>query len=321
MDSCAGTNKSQFFDGGLGLKLSVGLLDCAMVVYMVVGHTNFRPDLVARQIAGVYNSSDAFNHGQSVPMMTPYATAGAYDDSVLHTWKLGTERLFAPIAHIMSYRCLLLIADDGHVQTGVPVKVPSSDFEPFDDPGALYEDEVLMRECERAAARSLTNVVLPSLRTREYHGIGRAAVADHRQGPDGALLLPAVVDLCNRVRLFTRGCAEDPYWREQEGWIKDCSVDSVNACLAAVEPYKGHPELHKEAYGAKAKGIREQYANYVPPEFVPDRFEVPDGGHTGRLFACVRRRSIRASLRRLQVRHQLLQRKQARLSTGAAAWK
>lgn len=50
MDSCPGTNKSQYFYGGLGLMLAAGLLHFAMVVYMVVGHTKFGPDLVARQI-------------------------------------------------------------------------------------------------------------------------------------------------------------------------------------------------------------------------------------------------------------------------------
>lgn len=138
-DSFAGTNKSQFFYGGVGLMLSVGLLDCAIVIYMVVGHTKFGPDLVARQIAGLYNSSDALNHGQPVRMMKPYAIAGAYDESVLCTWKIGTHSLFSPITHIMSYRCVLLIADDGHVHIGNPVQMSSADFEPFDDAGGLYE--------------------------------------------------------------------------------------------------------------------------------------------------------------------------------------
>lgn len=77
------------FYGGLGLILSVGLLDYVMVVYKVVGHTKFGPDLIARQIASVYNSSDAFKHMQLVRMMTPYATAGEYDDKVLHIWEKG----------------------------------------------------------------------------------------------------------------------------------------------------------------------------------------------------------------------------------------
>lgn len=40
-------------------------------------------------------------------------------------------------------------------------------------------------------------------------------------------------------------------------------------------------DLCKDAYGAKAKDIADQYAKYVPPEFVPDRFELPTRGCTG----------------------------------------
>lgn len=140
-----------------------------------------------------------------------------------------------------------------------------------------------MCECERAAARSLTNIFLPSLRARQYHGVGRAAVAEHCQDPGGAMLLSDAVSSCNRVRLFTKRCAEEPYWREQEGWMKDYSVQSVNARLAAVEPYKRNPELRKETYGAKSKGIYVQYAKTVPAQCVPDRFEIPKTRHTGRL--------------------------------------
>lgn len=96
MDSCPGTNKSQFFFGGLGLMLASGLLDCAMAVYMVVGHTKFGPDLVARQIAGRCNVEDVFNHGQLSSVIASYGTSGAYDDTLLQTRKLGTQQLFNP---------------------------------------------------------------------------------------------------------------------------------------------------------------------------------------------------------------------------------
>lgn len=95
MDSCPSTNKSQFFYGGIGLMLASGLLDCAMVVYMVVGHTKFGPDLVARQISGRYNTEEAFNHRQLVNIIRPYATAGAYDDTLLQTWKRHAGSLHA----------------------------------------------------------------------------------------------------------------------------------------------------------------------------------------------------------------------------------
>lgn len=234
MDSCPGTNKSQFFFGGLGLMLSVGLLDCAMVVFMVVGHTKFGPDLVARQIAGSYNQADAFNHGQLVRLMTPYSTAGFYGDEVLHTWKAGTEKLFSSINHIMSYRGFLLLADDGKVELGSPETPDVNKFEPFEDTGPLYKDAKLMLECDRAACRSLKEDVFPSLRKKKYHGVDRAAVTDKCQDSKGALLLPDSVLECRKVRLFTRRHADDRYWREQMNWMKDASVNAVNVALASV---------------------------------------------------------------------------------------
>lgn len=83
-DSCPGTNKSQFFFCNSGLMIATELLDCAMVSYWVVGHAKFGPDLVARQIAWLYNTEDAFNHRQLVATISPYATAGTYDGSLLH---------------------------------------------------------------------------------------------------------------------------------------------------------------------------------------------------------------------------------------------
>lgn len=80
--------------------------------------------------------------------------------------------------------------------------------------------------------------------------------------------------------------------------MKGSSLQAVNAALPAVQPYLMHSELRKEAYGAKAKGLSEQYANYVPPEAVPDRYDLPGGGHTWRLSRNVRQTSLRASFER-----------------------
>jgi len=280
MDSCAGTNKSQFFFGGLGLVLSCGLLDCAMVLHMVVGHTKFGPDLVARMIAGKFNQSDVFNHGQLVNLMRPYTTAAAYDAEILQTWKQGTQPLFAAVDHIMSYRGFTLLADDGEVDMGEPA-TPKADFEPFADRGRLFDDAVLTRECTKAAARGLRAHVLPALRDSTYRGIGRAAVPACSDASLGSRLLPTSVSACRRVRLFTRRSSSDPYWREQEKWMPSHSVDRVNAALAAVEPYTKHPEMGKVAYGSKAKSLSEQYAKFVPRQFVPDKYAVSADGHSG----------------------------------------
>jgi len=91
---------------------------------MVVGHTKFGPDLVARSLAGIFNRSDVYNHGQLVRLFRAYATAGAYDEKILQTWKQSTSKIFTPIQHIMSYRCILMLADEGKVDLGGPVSTP-----------------------------------------------------------------------------------------------------------------------------------------------------------------------------------------------------
>jgi len=103
------------------MLLACGVADCAQVLYMVVGHTKFGPDLVARSLAGVFNRSDMYSHGQLVHLFRAYATAGAYNETLLRTWKQGTPTIFTPIHHIMSYRCISLRANDGHVDLESPV--------------------------------------------------------------------------------------------------------------------------------------------------------------------------------------------------------
>lgn len=262
--------------------LATGLLDCAMVVYMVVGHTKFGPDHVARQIAGRYHSRDTFNHGQLVDHISKYATAGAYDETMLQTWKMGTQELFSPIVRIMSYRCFVVLADDGNVRLD-PV-APPADFDPFLDGGSLFHDADLMRECEKAAQRRLRTVVFPTLRRRQYRGVGERAVPLYTESLGRSTnLLPESVTSFRRVRLFTRRNVSDSFWREQSGWMRCPSLEALNAALASVHQYAAHPQMRKEAYGSKAKDIADQYAKYVPPEFVPDRFSIPEAGCTGTL--------------------------------------
>lgn len=75
MDSCCATNKSQFVFEGIGLLVSVGLLEKIKPLFMVPGHTKFGPDLVAWAIAGKYNKSDVLNQNillQCMQSMQPY---------------------------------------------------------------------------------------------------------------------------------------------------------------------------------------------------------------------------------------------------------
>ena len=279
MDSCPSTNKSQFFFGGLGMLLACGIFDCAQVLYMVVGHTKFGPDLVARSLAGIFNRSDVYNHGQLVRLFRTYATAGAYDEKILHTWKQSTSTIFTPIQHIMSHRCILLLADEGQVDLGGPVATPPPTFEPFPDPGPLFLDDVLMRECTKAAARGLRSSVFPALRRGAYQGIGRDAVGGLSEVPRKTMLLPSAVMSYRRVRLFTRRYTADPLWREQRGWMSATSVEQVNAAINHISPYGS--EQRKMPYGAKAESIAKMYEKYVPRRFLPDDYDVPNTGASG----------------------------------------
>ena len=290
MDSCPGTNKSQFFFGGLGLLLACGVADCAQVLYMVVGHTKFGPDLVARSLAGIFNRSDVYNHGQLVRLFRAYATAGAYNETLLRTWKQGTPTVFTPIQHIMSYRCILLLADDGHVDLGSPVASPPPNFEAFPDPGPLFLDHVLMRECTKAAGRGLRSSVFPALRRGAYRGIGRDAVGGLTDTPKQTMLLPPAVLSYRRVRLFTRRSTADPVWREQRGWMSATTVEQVNAAIDAIKPYG--LEQSKVPYGAKAESIAKMYEKYVPRRFVPDDYAVSETGASGMARAVWRQTSI-----------------------------
>jgi len=279
MYSCPSTNKSQFFFRGLGMLLACCIFDCAQVLYMFVGHTKFGPDLVARSLAGIFNRSDVYNHAQLVRLFRANATAGAYDENILHTWKQSTSTIFTPIQHIMSYRGILLLADEGQVDLGGPVATPPPTFEPFPDPAPLFLDDVLMRECTKAAARALWSSIFPALRRGAYQGIGRDAVGGLSDVPRKTMLLPSAVMSYRRVRLFTRRSTADPLWREQRGWMSATSVEQVNAAINHISPYGS--EQRKMPYGEKAESIAKMYEKYEPRLFVLDDYDVPNAGASG----------------------------------------
>ena len=288
MDSCPSTNKSQFFFGGLGMLLACGILDFAQVLYMVVGHTKFGPDLVARSLAGAFNRSDVYNHGQLVRLFRAYGTAGAYDETILRTWKEATKTIFSPIFHIMPYRCILLLADDGEVSLGSPAKPPTN-FDPFPDAGPLFGDDILKRECTKAAARGLKSSVFPDLERGAYRGVGRDAVGNLSDATN-SMLLPSAVSSYHRVRLFTRRSIADPFWREQLGWMTANTAEQVNSVLDNIKPYG--MEQSKLPYGAKADSVAKMYEKFVPRRFVPDTYALSGAGTSGMARAVWKQTSL-----------------------------
>jgi len=70
-------------------------------------------------------------------------------------------------------------------------------------------------------------------------------------------------------------------WRQKTGWMRSSTVESVNAALSVVPPYKYCPGTRKEPFGSNAKIIKDQYAKFAPRQFAPDKFEVATDGHSG----------------------------------------
>lgn len=64
-------------------------------------------------------------------------------------------------------------------------------------------------------------------------------------------------------------------WREQIGYIKKMSIDTVNAAeLAKIAPVSTFPGLEKLPCGKKEASIRELYQKWVTHRFVPDKYDI-----------------------------------------------
>lgn len=120
-DKCAATNKSQFCFGGIALFLMFGLLHVVGIFFMVVGHSKFGPDDLARGIAGVFQRKGTFNFGTMMERIASCARGEAYDGSeVLRSFRTASEKLFNSIDKIMSFRVFFLVGDDGGLNLGPP---------------------------------------------------------------------------------------------------------------------------------------------------------------------------------------------------------
>ena len=122
MDNCAGTNKSQFCFGGIALLAMSGNLDTILLMFQLQGHTKLDPDIAAQKTAGAFNSRDTFNHGMLNNHFSDHVTTIAYDHKLLKDWKAATPDIFEPVDNITSYRNFMLLADDGKVDLGEPLK-------------------------------------------------------------------------------------------------------------------------------------------------------------------------------------------------------
>ena len=90
---------------------------------------------MAQSLACGFHLLHSFNHGKLLRPFHTYAKSAADEEDVLHTWGKGTKKHFAPILHIMSYRCILFLVDDGPVNLGAPITPPRLDSWTFTIPG------------------------------------------------------------------------------------------------------------------------------------------------------------------------------------------
>lgn len=276
MDNCGATNKSQFCFGGLALLLMLGYLDAFCIFFMVVGHTKFEPDDLARAIAGAYQRGDSFNFAMFMKHVISCATGEAYDGSeVLRDFRAASELLFRSVDKIMSHRVFIMVGDDGLFDLGVPETLPLG-MEPLILSGPVYKRATLEKQIELLKERSLVPVMLDVLE-ETFRGIGSGS-GDY--GPAPARLLPGSATAFRNVRLFCAAKETDIYVVEQVGWFKLSKkskadgLEAVNNALLLLKPYSEVDGKMKEPYGPRKEQLRIMHGRYVPQWYVPDIFAV-----------------------------------------------
>ena len=272
MDNCAGTNKSQFMFGAIGLLLAFGVIDACLIFFMIPGHTKFECDKAARHTAGGFQHADVFNHGMLNQLFSRYVTARAYNGDVLLLLKEVTPELFTEIPGISSHRSFILVADDGGM---------GEDLVPCDSSGTFTRTSIDVA-VRRLAARSTFDLVKRMRALPLSYGIGSG----------GELFPPSPEDAwtpTRTVRLFMAEAETSGEYKELRGWHK--KGKRTSACLyETLAGIKTFNEADADAdgkkglaapYGQMQKQFEEQYSSYVPTNRAPDEYDVAASGATG----------------------------------------
>ena len=256
---------------------------------MVANHGKFKPDLLAQKSACSYNSGDTFNEAMLLQHFERYASAQSYDGAnMLRTWKQATVQLFKAVGHITSYRCFMLVADDGLVDVDL-TDVPTEYAARFPDVGDFYSDEGSRAESIKLKARSLPHVV-QSIQTGVYAGIGAGiASPDGLRYVDGEpRFLPHEVGKLRKVRLFKKLRESDQFGLEQDGYQKTQDPAKFCGALAAVVPYDASEvpgQCRTLHYGAREQQIKDQFYRYIPANWVSNKYAVNPNGLSGHAIA------------------------------------
>lgn len=294
LDNCTGTNKSQFVKGTISITLALGILDAFAPYYGVVGHTKFECDITAQKTACSYHRSDTFNMGMLRDIFQRYATTHVYDGTMLRTWKEAEKELFAPVGHITSYRLFLMIGDDGLMELN-EITEPHARMAAYTDLEgdgcSFFTDVDLERELESLKGRSL-RIVLQQLRNHSYSGIGAGAGKYCNGEPS---LFPPSIESLRHVRMFKKIRNSDTFWVEQTGYQKVRCPQKFCKAIQKAQPYATSMipgQCPKAYWGARAQQIRDQYAKFVPPMYVPDEFEISKTGCSGKVSEAVQQLSL-----------------------------
>jgi hypothetical protein len=290
MDNCAGTNKSQFVFGGFALLLTLRLLDVVRPRFMIAGHTKFGPDVVAQKIAEKYNKADVFNHAQLNERAAHHASVKAYDGTaMLRTYRACTPSLFGAVTHINSYRLFTLVRDDGLFDIGDGLTKSGTDAKDFPGSGMVFPEATIQAAINALKRRSAIRV-LRSVRAGTFAGVGAGS------GLFGARreqLVPDRIVRAYTVRLFVKVEEKGTHWMEIPNYTKVRESEltaSVNAALSEIVPYAVSTHAKQqgaEVVGPRAAQIIEQYKKWVPSQFVPDEYDLGQGGASGRVGASV----------------------------------
>lgn len=274
MDRCSGTNISQFTFGGISTAIAADSLDAVFIHTMVSGHTKFCPDILANKLANKYNASDCFSIAHLAQHASNYGTAIAYDlDLLVDLHAQPHASLFKEVPNITKLREYLLMADDGLVNLGEPAEAPTDPFPGASSASRYYPNSTINREITALKKRSLCRIYVAG-------GLRRPA-RDFGVGSGGSLL-PGEVGLCTmrKVLCFVKCKEDDEVWLLVNDWScfqrDPAGVAKINEALACTTR-----PADKAYYGAKAKQISEMYGKYVPPQFVPNQFDLAARGTSG----------------------------------------
>lgn len=205
VDCYSATNKSQFLMGSIALVVATSRVEEAHILFMVVSHPTFGPDLVARPIAWKYNHFDTFNHSMLNAHTSNFPTEFVYEEYTLETWRRASLFLFKPVSNIMSYKSFLIMADDGELILQCTEPPAQLDTYPIkgqhnDRNGALAKSEKVCRIC-------LPNL-FAEVMSRTYRCVREESLPNH-SASCRTRLLPISVSQERRTFIFLQRTETD----------------------------------------------------------------------------------------------------------------